>query len=140
MSQMSHLLLPERRRRAGQMSLTPLIDCVFILLVFFMLQTNFMKPRAMEFSQATGSSKIESESSMIVVEIHENGNIWLNSKESSLDGLRDYAGTLEAPGQTRVMLAVDEAVELQEAVNVMDLFNQFEVRDISLSATRRFTQ
>jgi biopolymer transport protein ExbD len=122
------------------MSLTPLIDCVFILLVFFMLQTNFMKPRAMEFSQATSSSKIESESSMIVVEIHENGAIWLNSKESSLEKLRDYAGELEAPRQTRVMLAVDEAVELQQAVDVMDLFNQYEVRDISLSATRRFTQ
>jgi biopolymer transport protein ExbD len=38
------------------------------------------------------------------------------------------------------MLAVDEAVELQQAVDVMDLFNQYEVRDISLSATRRFTQ
>ena len=36
--------------------------------------------------------------------------------------------------------AVDEAVELQQAVDVMDLFNQYEVRDISLSATRRFTQ
>ena len=122
------------------MSLTPLIDCVFILLVFFMLQTNFMKPRAMEVSQATGSSKIESESSMIVVEIHENGAIWLNSKESNLEQLKDYAGELEAPRQTRVMLAVDEAVELQQAVDVMDLFNQYEVRDISLSATRRFTQ
>ena len=137
---MTQSLLPERRKRAGRMSLTPLIDCVFILLVFFMLQTNFMKPRAMEFSQATGSSKIESESSMIVVEIHENGSIWLNSKESSLDRLRTYAGELEAPRQTRVMLAVDEAVELQQAVDVMDLFNQYEVRDISLSATRRFTQ
>jgi len=99
-----------------------------------------MKPRAMEFSQATGSSKIESESSMIVVEIHENGSIWLNSKESSLEKLGDYASDLEAPRQTRVMLAVDEAVELQQAVDVMDLFNQYEVRDISLSATRRFTQ
>ena len=122
------------------MSRTPLIDCVFILLVFFMLQTNFMKPRAMEFSQATGSSKIESESSMIVVEIHENGAIWLNSKESTLEQLADYAGALEAPRQTRVMLAVDEEGEVQQAVDVMELFNQYEVRDISLSATRRFTQ
>ena len=140
MSQMKQSLLPARRKRAGRMSLTPLIDCVFILLVYFMLQTNFMKPRALEFSQATGSSKIESESSMVVVEIHENGSVWLNSKQSTLEGLREYAGGLDAPRQTRVMLAVDEAVELQQAVDVMDLFNQHEVRDISLSATRRFTQ
>ena len=83
MSQMKQSLLPARRKRAGRMSLTPLIDCVFILLVFFMLQTNFMKPRAMEFSQATGSSKIESESSMVVVEIHEYGSVWGSSKQST---------------------------------------------------------
>jgi len=99
-----------------------------------------MKPRAMEFSQATGSAKIESESTMVVVEVHENGSLWLNSKESSLDGLKEYAAGLIAPAQTRVMLAVDEQVLLQAAVDVMDLFNQFDVRNISVSATQRFAQ
>ncbi|MGY8844790.1 MAG: ExbD/TolR family protein [Gammaproteobacteria bacterium] len=133
-------MLSPRRRKAGRMSLTPLIDCVFILLVFFMLQTNFMKPRAMEFSQATGSAKIENDSTMVVVEVHENGSLWLNSKESSLDGLKEYAAGLIAPAQTRVMLAVDEEVLLQAAVDVMDLFNQFDVHNISVSATQRFAQ
>lgn len=140
MSLLSDNVLSRKRHKAGRMSLTPLIDCVFILLVFFMLQTNFMKPRAMEFSQATGSAKIESESTMAVVEVHENGTIWLNSKASSLEGLREYAAGLEAPAQTRVMLAVDEEVLLQAAVDVMDLFNQFDVRNISVSATQRFAQ
>lgn len=140
MSLLSDNILSARRRKAGRMSLTPLIDCVFILLVFFMLQTNFMKPRSMEFSQATGSAKIESESTMVVVEVHENGSLWLNSKESSLEGLKEYAAELIAPAQTRVMLAVDEQVLLQAAVDVMDLFNQFDVHNISVSATQRFAQ
>jgi biopolymer transport protein ExbD len=140
MSLLSENVLSRKKRKAGRMSLTPLIDCVFILLVFFMLQTNFMKPRAMQFSQATGSTQIESESTMVVVEIHENGSVWLNSKASSLEGLREYAAALIAPAQTRVMLAVDEAVLLQAAVDVMDLFNQFDVLNISVSATQRFSQ
>jgi biopolymer transport protein ExbD len=139
-SLLSDNILSARRRKAGRMSLTPLIDCVFILLVFFMLQTNFMKPRSMEFTQATGSAKIESESTMVVVEVHENGSLWLNSKESSLEGLKEYAAELIAPAQTRVMLAVDEQVLLQAAVDVMDLFNQFGVHNISVSATQRFAQ
>lgn len=120
------------------MSLTPLIDCVFILLVFFMLQTNFLRPRAIEFSQSTGASNATSESTMIAVELHDNGSIWLNGSASSLEGLRSYASKIREVNKTRVMLAVDPDVVLQSAVDVMDLFNQYEIFNISLSAARRF--
>lgn len=132
-------LMPMRRhRRSGRMSLTPLIDCVFILLVFFMLQTNFLRPRAIEFSQSAGSSNASSDSTMIAVELHDNGSLWLNGAASSMDGLRAYAAKIQEVDKTRVMLAVDPDVELQGAVNVMDLFNQYNIYNISLSAARRF--
>jgi biopolymer transport protein ExbD len=127
-----------KHRRSGRMSLTPLIDCVFILLVFFMLQTNFLRPRAIEFSQTTGSSNASTESTMIAVELHDNGTVWLNGGASSMGALRSYASGLSEPGKTRVMLAVDPDVVLQNAVDVMDLFNNFNIYNISLSAARRF--
>ena len=136
MDQLSELL--PKRRKAGRLSLTPLIDCVFILLVFFMLQTNFLRPRAIEFSQTAGSANSSSNSTMIAVELHQNGSLWLNGSESSLDGLRGYASNLSDTNNTRVMLAVDPEVVLQSAVDVMDLFNQFGVFNISMSAARRF--
>ncbi len=132
-------LMPMRRhRRSGRMSLTPLIDVVFILLVFFMLQTNFVRPRAIEFSQSAGASNASSDSTMIAVELHDNGTVWLNGEASSLPALRGYARKISEPDKTRVMLAVDPDVMLQGAVDVMDLFNQFNIYNISLSAARRF--
>ena len=132
-------LMPMRKhRRSGRMSLTPLIDCVFILLVFFMLQTNFLRPRAIEFSQSAGSSNANSDSTMIAVELHDNGSIWLNGAASSMDGLRAYASRITEVDKTRVMLAVDPDVELQGAVNIMDLFNNFNIYNISMAAARRF--
>ncbi|MGR8919251.1 MAG: ExbD/TolR family protein [Gammaproteobacteria bacterium] len=132
-------LMPMRRhRRSGRMSLTPLIDCVFILLVFFMLQTNFLRPRAIEFSQSAGSSSAASDSTMIAVELHDNGTIWLNGAASSLDALRAYAARVTEPDRTRVMLAVDPDVQLQGAVDIMDLFNQAGIFNISMAAARRF--
>lgn len=132
-------IMPMRRhRRSGRMSLTPLIDCVFILLVFFMLQTNFLRPRAIEFSQSTGASNASTDSTMIAVEIHDNGTVWLNGGQSDMNALRAYAAGLSDPAKTRVMLAVDPDVELQRAVDVMDLFNQFNVYNIAMTAARRF--
>jgi biopolymer transport protein ExbD len=132
-------LMPMRKhRRSGRMSLTPLIDCVFILLVFFMLQTNFLRPRAIEFAQSAGSSGAQTESFMVAVELHSNGSVWLNGAESSMAALTGYAASISEPDKTRVMLAVDPDIQLQQAVDIMDLFNQHAIYNIALSAARSF--
>ncbi len=132
-------IMPMRRhRRSGQMSLTPLVDVVFILLIFFMLQTNFLRPRAIEFSHSAGSSDASTDLALIGVEMHANGSIWLNGGASSMAELRAYASRIQEVEKTRVLLAVDKDVILQDAVEVMDLFNQYDIMNISLSAARRF--
>ncbi|MCZ6664369.1 MAG: biopolymer transporter ExbD [Gammaproteobacteria bacterium] len=132
-------IMPMRRhRRSGQMSLTPLVDVVFILLIFFMLQTNFLRPRAIEFSHSAGSSDASSDLALIGVEMHADGSIWLNGGASSMAELRGYASRIVEVEKTRVLLAVDEDVILQDAVEVMDLFNEHDIMNISLSAARRF--
>jgi len=132
-------IMPMRRhRRSGQMSLTPLVDVVFILLIFFMLQTNFLRPRAIEFSHSAGSSDASTDLALIGVEMHADGSIWLNGGASSMDELRAYASRIQEVEKTRVLLAVDKDVILQDAVEVMDLFNQYDIINISLSAARRF--
>lgn len=132
-------IMPMRRhRRSGQMSLTPLVDVVFILLIFFMLQTNFLRPRAIEFSHSAGSSDASTDLALIGVEMHADGSIWLNGGASSMDELRAYASRIQEVEKTRVLLAVDKDVILQDAVEVMDLFNQYDIMNISLSAARRF--
>ena len=125
-------------KRSGRLSLTPLIDCVFILLVFFMLQTNFLRPRAIEFSQSASSSQINTDTPLIAIELRLDGSLWLNGAGSSLEGLKTYAESLSEPSQSRVMLAVDPKVKLQSAVDIMDMLNESQIFNISLAATRRF--
>ena len=125
-------------KRSGRLSLTPLIDCVFILLVFFMLQTNFLRPRAIEFSQSASSSQINTETPLIAIELRLDGSLWLNGAGSSVEGLKIYAESLSDPSQSRVMLAVDPKVKLQSAVDIMDMLNESQIFNISLAATRRF--
>ena len=75
---------------------------------------------------------------LIGVELHANGSIWLNGQTSSMDALHAYASRILETEKTRVLLAVDPDVILQDAVDVMDLFNRFDIMNISLSAARRF--
>ena len=138
MAQKFALLKSDSKKKSGRMSLTPLIDCVFILLVFFMLQTNFLKPRAIEFSQSASASKVQSDSPLVSVELREDGSIWLNGSGSSFESLISYAESINQPSQTRVLLAVDPRVKLQAAVDIMDMLNSKSVFNISLAAARRF--
>jgi len=127
-----------RHRRSGRMSLTPLIDVVFILLVFFMLQTNFLRPRSIEFSHSAGSANAATDLVLIGVELHANGSIWLNGQSSSMETLRGYASRIQVTDKIRVLLAVDPNVVLQQAVDIMDMFNEFGIKNISLSAAKSF--
>lgn len=126
----------ERRNR--RLSLTPLIDCVFILLVFFMLQTNFFRPHTIDFAKAAGASGAVSDTETVSVEIHDNGAIWLNGAASDIVSLQNYAAGITSPDNTRVVLGVDPGVELQRAVDIMDLFNRHGISGISMIAAQQF--
>ena len=125
-------------RRNKRLSLTPLIDCVFILLVFFMLQTNFLRPHTIEFSQAAGAAGAVSDTNIISVELHNDGSIWLNGEVSDIEALSNQAAENPSPDTTRVVLGVDPGVVLQRVVDVMDLFNRHGVSSISMNAAQKF--
>lgn len=126
----------ERRNR--RLSLTPLIDCVFILLVFFMLQTNFFRPHTIEFAKAAGAAGAASGIDTVSIEIHDNGTIWLNGAATDVESLQNYAAGIISPDATRVVLGVDQGVVLQRAVDIMDLFNRHGISSISMTAAQQF--
>ena len=125
-------------RRNRRLSLTPLIDCVFILLVFFMLQTNFLRPHAIEFTKSAGATGAVSNIRIIPVELHADGTLWLDGEAADIEALQNYAADITVPDDVRVILSVDSEVILQRAVDVMDLFNQQGIFNISMDAAQNF--
>ena len=118
--------------------MTPLIDCVFILLVFFMLQTNFLRPHTMEFSRAAGNAGAVADTEVIAVELHDNGGIWLNGEAVEMETLRQHASTIATPENARLVLGIDPDVKLQRAVDVMDAFKKYGISSISMTPARDF--
>lgn len=124
--------LASNRRRRALISLTPLIDVVFILLVFFMLASSFLDWRAIDLSapaEATSGSSMEG---ALLIEIREDG---LRLSGQSLD-LEDLAAQIQArvadnPEQ-RVLVRPAEGVTLQQAVEVLDRVAKTGVAELSL--------
>jgi len=127
-----------RRRRLRRVSLPPLIDVVFILLVFFMLQTSFLRPAALELGAPARAGGEPDAAAPIRIEAHADGSLWLDGARVTLAGLpARLARRAPEPG-TRVVLASDRPVPLQRLVRIMDLLHARGLRRVALVEARRF--
>ena len=126
------------RRASARLPLTPLIDVVFILLVFFMLETDFLKPRAVELAQGGSEAAGVSESKPIYVELHADGTIWLNGAERGFDELSNAMRELAPGRETQVIVASDPGVILQRVVDIIDVLNSLGLMKVSLREASQF--
>lgn len=126
------LQLPDAPRRGVRISLTPLIDVVFILLVFFMLASSYIDWRVI--SLGTGGSGASS-SSLSAVQLVLQGDGRLRYGDSVLD-TADVAARLRsdhADALPPVVLQPAPGVDLQSAVAVLDRLASDGVTQLSLS-------
>ncbi len=102
--------------------LTPLIDVVFILLVFFMLVSSFTKWRTITLSppQTLGGWS-EGLAGAVLIEIHGGGDVRLSGEMMKLDGIEDRVRVLlNVVPDRRFVIEAGEGVALQDLVDLLD--------------------
>ncbi|NOY72491.1 MAG: biopolymer transporter ExbD, partial [Gammaproteobacteria bacterium] len=77
-----------RARIHSHLDIAPLIDIVFLLLVFFMLTSTFLVPEAIELELPESSSAAVTEITPITVALNASGELTLNGKPIQLEALR----------------------------------------------------
>ncbi|MFO7855110.1 MAG: biopolymer transporter ExbD [Paracoccaceae bacterium] len=120
-----------RRRRRAAIALTPLIDVVFILLVFFMLASRFLDERSLTLSAAGGGGG-GMEGAMLL-EVRAEG-LRLSGEALTPEALAARLETriAERP-ETRVILQAGEGVDVQRTVAAIDLAARAGVARLALA-------
>jgi biopolymer transport protein ExbD len=120
------------RREAISMDLTPLIDIVFLLLIFFLVTSSFKKEelalllKLPKTEQGTGNEK---KLEQLTIELS-NEDIAINGKKSSMEEL---PATFEkANKESLINLRVDGDVKYTRLVKVLDLLQMNKLENISL--------
>lgn len=103
-------------------SLTPLIDVVFILLVFFMLVSNFSKYNAIEvYAPAPSTKQKNNMEGSLLIRLSENGDINIAGKQISLDKVTEIAEkALQKKPEQQVLIKPHSELAIQEVVNLLD--------------------
>ena len=120
-------------RRRALIRLTPLIDVVFILLVFFMLASSFLDWRTIDLAAPGRAAANASMEGSLLIEIRPEG-LRLSGETVSLDtlGLRIAERVSERPDQ-RVLVRPRPGVSVQRTVQVLDRLAVSGVTSMSLS-------
>ncbi|MCD6297206.1 MAG: biopolymer transporter ExbD [Deltaproteobacteria bacterium] len=135
------MLVHHRRRNRSQiqMPLTSLIDIVFLLLIYFLLTTNFMVDEGIKIKlpQARASApQIEQE---ITVYVDRDGRAFLENQEVSLAGLFDRLKEMIGERKDKlVVVRADRAVILNKAVKVMDVAKAAGAARLCLATEKEF--
>ncbi len=126
-------LLSKPARKRPLISLTPLIDVVFILLIFFMLASSFLDWRAIDLdAPVQASSAAASTEGALLIEIKPD-SIRLAAEPVTLDALAGRIGKrLTVKPDQRVLIKPSEGVPLQRTVDVLDRLKAIGVADMSL--------
>jgi len=121
-----------RGRRRPLISLTPLIDVVFILLVFFMLASSFLDWRAIDLDTPARTASQTSLEGAILVEVRRDGLRLSGRPVERAQLASQVAERLETRPDRPVLVKPADGIVLQETVDVLDRLTAAGVTDLSL--------
>ncbi len=126
--------LARRRRLPVAISLTPLIDVVFILLIFFMLASSFLHWRAIDMAMPDRiAARAVATEQALVVHVSADGGLVLGGDTVTEKDLGEtVTRRLRTEPDLRVVIRPAEGVSLQRAVDVLDLLNRAGAAGVSL--------
>jgi biopolymer transport protein ExbD len=126
------------RRRAGRrVSLTPLIDVVFILLVFFMLETTFLREGGVQIAAPAPGGQAP-RAGYLTIELFDMDYVWIDDRRVAFGQWRESLAAVAAPGEVSVALRAGGDVSVQRVVELLDTLRDQGFRDVTVGATRGF--
>ena len=122
---------------SGSIDISPLIDVVFLLLIFFIVTTVFVKETGVEISKPRAATSADLDRQAILIAITAESRVWQGGREIGQDGVRAVvAALLEQTPETPVIIRADEATPTQATVSVIDAAKLAGATSVSLATEK----
>ena len=122
---------------SAEINIAPLLDMVFILLIFFVITTNFNRQSGVEVQKPKAQSAVYQGQKTILIGISREGTIHIHGKQVNLDKLtRIVASELARRPDANVVVVADRGSILGRAVEVMDACILAGVKKVSVAAEK----
>ena len=118
------------------LNMTPLIDMVFILLIFFAVNASFTKEAGVEIDRPSARSAVTQEKANIMIAVTENGEVWVDRKRVDSRSVRGHVERLRAENpEGAVVILADNKSETGLVIQVLDQVRLAGVENVAVAAT-----
>ncbi len=119
-----------------QVDLTPMLDVVFIMLIFFIVTTSFIKETGIDINRPSAATAEKKSKGNILIPITQSGDIWLDKRQIDIRAVRANIQRLKAKfPQSSVIIQSDTESKTGTLVRVMDQIRLAGVQNISIAAS-----
>lgn len=122
--------LNDVKRKPSTIGLTPLIDVVFLLLIFFMLASTFLKFSAMPISGAKSGGQTGNLSEIAIIQVRGIENIRINGEQVGIAGVLAQIEDLVSKGVTRAVVQPAQDATVQDLVKVLEVTKSSSLKSV----------
>lgn len=120
-----------------EINLTPMLDVVFIMLIFFIVTASFVKESGIDVNRPDAPTAVKQENANILVAISQNDEIWIDRRMIDPRAVRANIKRLHAENpKGSVIIQADKKSTNEMLVIVMDAARQAGVYNVSIAANQ----
>ncbi|QJR80289.1 biopolymer transporter ExbD [Alteromonas pelagimontana] len=118
--------------------MTPMLDVVFIMLIFFIVTASFVKEAGIDVNRPEAATAVKQDRANILVAISDTGEIWINKRRIDVRAVQANIERLHAENpQGSVVIQADKKATTETLIQVMDASRAAGVYDVSIAAQER---
>jgi biopolymer transport protein ExbD len=129
------------RRRAdteeADINITPMLDIVFIMLIFFIVTTSFTKETGATIIRPEAEQAVALQNGSILIAVRPNDDIWMAKRQVELREVRQMVERARAENpEGSVVIVADKGSRIGTVTQVMDQVKMAGVRGVAISAAK----
>ena len=115
--------------------MTPMLDVVFIMLIFFIVTASFVKEAGIDVNRPEAATAVKKDRANILVAISDKGEIWINKRKVDVRAVQANIERLYAENpQGTVVIQADKKATTDVLIKVMDASRAAGISDVSIAA------
>ncbi|GLR71164.1 MULTISPECIES: ExbD/TolR family protein [Agaribacter] len=119
----------------ANIDMTPMLDVVFIMLIFFIVTASFVKEAGIDVNRPDAATAVKKDRASILVAISDKGEVWINKRKVDVRAVQANIERLYAENpQGTVVIQADKKATTEVLIKVMDSARAAGIEDVSIAA------
>jgi biopolymer transport protein ExbD len=131
----SGLMKQRDQEEAGEIDLTPMLDVVFILLIFFIVTSVFVTEAGIDVSKPEASTAGDTSGDLILIAVGPGGDIWIDGDQIDPRFIRSrFELRLADAPNSAVIIQADQNANNEQVMLILEAAREANIEDVRISA------